>query len=145
MKKKLIEDLKNQDLPEIEKKYIVAVVEYIDSNMQKIEEDSVDFNTVINKMLDLVQHVNNCSTGIDYIDNIVNIRKAMAYEQIGNLGENVSEFIEGRDYRTGNKDYEFIQNYIATISNYGGLFKYVCETYQLELFREKTHSRKHSK
>lgn len=145
MKKKLIEDLKNQDLPEIEKKYVVAVVEYIDSNMQKIEEDSVDFNTVINKMLDLVQHVNNCSTGIDYIDNIVNIRKAMAYEQIGNLGENVSEFIEGRDYRTGNKDYEFIQNYIATISNYGGLFKYVCGTYQLELFREKTHSRKHSK
>ena len=136
MKEKLIEDLKNQDLSDVEKKYVVAVVEYIDSNMQKMEEDSVDFNTVINKMLDLVQHVNNCSTGIDYIDNIVNIRKAMAYEQIGNLGQNVSEFIEGRDYRTGNKDYEFIQNYIATISNYGGLFKYVCGTYQLELSEE---------
>ena len=32
MKEKLLDDLKNQDLQEIEKQNIVAVVEYIDSN-----------------------------------------------------------------------------------------------------------------
>ena len=75
MKKKLIEDLRNQDLNDLEKEYIVAVVEYIDSNMQKIESDTINFETVINRMLELVRSVNDCSTGVTIIDDIVNSRK----------------------------------------------------------------------
>lgn len=75
MKEKFIECLKNQDLHETEKKYIVSVVEYIDSNMQKIDENAINFDTVINRMLELAHSVNNCSTGIDYIDNIVDMCK----------------------------------------------------------------------
>lgn len=56
-----------------------------------------------------------------------------------------AELIEKMDYRTENKEYEFIQNYIATISNYGGLFKYVYETYNLELSEEKLTSKISSK
>ena len=142
MKEKLIEDLNNQDLNEIEKKYIVAVVEYIDSNMAKINMDSIDFKTVINEMLELVYSVNNCLTGVAYIDDIVNIRKQNYYDA---LGPNAAGFIEGNDYRTCNKNYTYVQNYIATISNFGGLFKYVCETYQSEFFEEKKQSKKTSK
>lgn len=136
MKEKLIEDLKNQDLSEYERNYIVAVVEYIDNNMRAFDDDSIDFSTIINRMLELVQNVNNCTTGIAYIDNIVDVRKKAAYSEAGNLGQNASSYLEGMDYRTGNNNYEYVQNYIATISNYGGLFKYVCETYNLELSEE---------
>ena len=142
MKEKLIEDLRNQDLHDSEKEYIVAVVEYIDSNMKKIEGDTINFGTAINKMLELVHSVNNCSTGINIIDDIVNSRKQRAYND---LGQSAADYIESADYRTSNENYGYIQNFIATISNYGGLFKYVCETYHLELLEAKLPSKVSSK
>ncbi len=138
MKEKLIEDLRNQDLNDSEKEYIVAVVEYIDSNIQKIESDTINFKTAINRMLELVHSVNDCSTGVTIIDDIVNSRKQRAYND---LGQSATDYIEGTDYRTSNEKYGYIQNFIATISNYGGLFKYICETYRLELSKTKLPSK----
>ena len=111
MKEKLLADLKNQDLEEMDRKYIVAVVEYIDSNMQKLEGEDIDFAKANNRMLELVHSVNSCCTGIDYIDN--------------------------KEYRTSHEELGVIHNFIATISNYGGLYKYVCETYHLGLKNKK--------
>jgi len=101
--------------------------------MCMLKSQEINFAIITKRMLELVQTINNCNTGVDIIDNIVNSRKQNAYENIDYLGQSVQEFIDSRDYRTS--AYEYIQNYIAIISNYGGLYKYICEQYKLDIER----------
>lgn len=140
MKEKLMLCLKKADLPVFEKEYVLEVVKYIDDCMNKLESQDVTFESVIGTMLELAQTINNCNTGISIIDNIVNLRQQDAYEKIGHLGESAQQFVGNKDYRTG--EYGYILNYIAIISNYGGLYKYVCENYKIEIEKVESKDKK---
>ena len=131
MKEKLMEELLKADLPKFEIQYILVVIEFIDSNMAMLDKNKIDYGMVTNKMLELVQSINSCNTGVQVIDEIIDLRKKNAYDQIAHLGESAHNFVENKDFRTN--AYGNVQNYIAIISSYGGLYKYVCEIYKEEI------------
>ena len=143
MKEKLKLALANSDLPNFEKEYLLEVVEYIDNHMSVLENQDINFGHVISTMLELVQSINNCKTGVSVIDNVVNLRKQNAYEQVSHLGDSAQDFVESKDYRTST--YDNIQNYIAIISNYGGLYKFVSESYEPEIKKIDTNEKKSNK
>ena len=132
MKEQLKKQLTNADMQGYEKEYILAVVQYIDENMETLEKEELDFTSAINKMIEVVKAINNCNTGVEIIDNITELRQQTACDQLRNFGTKGEEYIAKEDYRTVARD-NYVINYISILSNYGGLFKYVCEGYKEEL------------
>lgn len=132
MKEKLIMALNNEDLPEHEIQYIVSVVKYIDDGMESLENQKISFASANNKMFEMVQLINNCNTGVEIIDKIVDLRKKIAYNRIGYLGEKAIEHIESNDYTTSSFQFQYVQKYIVVLSNFGGLYKIACDVYKNE-------------
>lgn len=123
LQKKMLEDLKREDLPKYEMEYIVAVVKYIDSEMGK-NNDNLGMFEAVNKMHELVKKINNNATGVSTIDGIEDIRMKSYYEATKNIPSGSAGYLL-RFFK--NKPY--VDNYISIISQYGGLYKYVCTTY----------------
>ena len=123
MKEKMDQILEtiSSHLPDYEKEYIKAVVNYIDDNMDVLTNEELHYSILENRMRDLVQKVNSCTTGVDIIDGIVDVRRNDKFSS----SYAPSDYIraENFDYRTSNDD--VIQNYIASFSNYGGLYRKV--------------------
>ena len=99
IKQELLKDLKTQDIPEHGRKYIVAVVNYIDKHMSVSTNETATIETQINKMIDLVEEIKLKKTGVSVIDELPNFGGIMPY----------------------------INNYISILSENGGLYKYVSD------------------
>ena len=137
MKEKLIKDLDNCDLSKGEKEYIIAVVKYIDSSMEPMNQDEISFTGAMSRMLEIAIAINNCQTGVEEIDGILEVRKQNAHEQIGHFGKMGEDFIENNDFRTNSSSPATIK-YISMISNYGGLYQTVCDTYKANISKVPT-------
>ena len=121
--KSLLEDLKNADLPKYEVEYIVSVVRYIDSEMEK-NNKNISLDGSVNNMHRLVEKINTNSTGVLVIDTIEDKRMKSFFEQTGTVPFGSMKYLS-RFFK--NKPY--IDNYISIFSQYGGLYKYVCTTF----------------
>ena len=121
--KSLLEDLKNADLPKYEMEYIVSVVRYIDSEMER-NNKNISLDGSVNNMHRLVEKINTNSTGVLVIDTIEYKRMKSFFEQTGTVPsgsmKKLSRFFKNKPY---------IDNYISILSQYGGLYKYVCTTF----------------
>ena len=121
--KSLLEDLKNVDLPKYEMEYIVSVVKYIDSEMEK-NNKNISLDGSVDNMHRLVEKINTNSTGVDIIDTMEEKRMKVFFEQTGTVPSGSMQFLS-RFFK--NKPY--IDNYISILSQYGGLYKYICTTF----------------
>ena len=45
----------------------MAVASYIDDSMRLFEKQNMSFQSIIDKMIEIVQNVNNCNTGVELI------------------------------------------------------------------------------
>ena len=113
----LLDDLKTEDVPDYEREYITSVVAYLDKQMSVPTDEIATFSNQEKKMINLVSKIKQGKTGVDIIDQIQQKRKDVAIDQIGYLAETID--------CTSTQPY--IINYISTIADNGGLFKYVSE------------------
>lgn len=117
LKTDLLADLKNEDIPDYEIDYITSVVAYLDKQMSVPTDEIATFSNQEKKMINLVSKIKQGKTGVDIIDQIQQKRKDVAIDQIGYLAETID--------CTSTQPY--IINYISTIADNGGLFKYISE------------------
>ena len=110
-------DIDKLNIPDYETTYIIAVVKYIDDYMNSHNE-CISVKGLINNMRRVIEKINTHSTGIPDIDSIV-ARRASSY-----LGKN-DKNLEGK-YYIFCKDPEYVENFVSILSQYGGLYKFVC-------------------
>lgn len=131
MKEKMLDALKNENINDDEKRYIIAVASYIDECMRLYDSQNMSFQSIIDKMIEIVRDVNNCNTGIEYIDNIIELRKKNTALIIDD-----ERYLRDLEYQTSAYIYGNIRDYISFIADFGGLFKYVCDKYKKEIEKD---------
>ena len=104
------------NIPDYELKRVIAIVKYIDNNMNSSNE-CINIAGLINNMRRIIKDINECSTSIPEIDKIAYERMKAYFEQYGNVPEEKKYIFY--------KDPTYVESLIGIMSQYGGLYKYV--------------------
>ena len=131
--RKLAEEQARGDIAPYDMQYIIAVVNYIDSEVENRMGDDISFEKLSEVMLQIAKEIYCCTTGIPEIDSIVEQRMSFLQNSQGYGNAewavgNTDELRTVPGIRTG-----YVIDYIASISKFGGEFKRIEEMYDLEI------------